>query len=183
MTPEFRTWRGKSGENQVYVIQSGVGSDRALFAARAIASLTRFDFFISTGCAGALVSGLGSGDLIVAKEVVAGGSVWAVSGWLASSLLLSSREARVPVKEGRILTSPKILDTTEKKNLAAQKNKAIAVEMEAAAIAAIAAQNHIPFACVKVVLDEVSDELPRTDLRSLAKRAECSLTVLFKNWL
>jgi adenosylhomocysteine nucleosidase len=58
-----------------------------------------------------------------------------------------------------LVTSPRVCDQPEKRRLAATY-KAALVDMEAAAIARLAAMREIPFYCIKGVSDALDDHLP-----------------------
>jgi adenosylhomocysteine nucleosidase len=58
-----------------------------------------------------------------------------------------------------LVTSPKVADEAEKRRLAAAYGAGL-VDMEAAAIARLAAMRGIPFYCVKGVSDGTTDQLP-----------------------
>jgi adenosylhomocysteine nucleosidase len=58
-----------------------------------------------------------------------------------------------------LATSPKVADRAEKRRLAATYDAAL-VDMEAAAIARLAAMREIPFYCIKGVSDGLNDRLP-----------------------
>ncbi|HTX77285.1 MAG TPA: hypothetical protein VMD29_13835 [Terracidiphilus sp.] len=58
-----------------------------------------------------------------------------------------------------LVTSPRVCDQPEKRRLATTYNAAL-VDMEAAAIARLAAMREIPFYCIKGVSDALDDHLP-----------------------
>jgi adenosylhomocysteine nucleosidase len=62
-----------------------------------------------------------------------------------------------------LVTSPKVADSAEKHRLAATYDAAL-VDMEAAAIARLAAMREIPFYCIKGVSDGLNDRLPDFNL-------------------
>ena len=67
-----------------------------------------------------------------------------------------------------LATSPKVADQAEKRRLAAAY-KAALVDMEAAAVARLAAMREIPFYCIKGVSDGLDDRLP--DFNRFHRRA------------
>ena len=75
---------------------------------------------------------------------------------------------RAPAISGS-LTSPKVANRAEKRRLASAYNAAL-VDMEAAAIARLAAMREIPFYCIKGVSDGLNDRLPDFNRVSLAQR-------------
>ena len=140
-----RVWRGYLGDGAaVRVLQIGVGLDRA---ERAAAEASGAGFYLSAGCAGALVPGLRAGDLVIADRILvldrAGRAVREVPTD-ASALAGWSADRGVEVRVGAIASSPVVLATGDGKRDAAGLG-AVAVDMESAA--------------VKVVLDEAGDEV------------------------
>ena len=68
-----------------------------------------------------------------------------------------------------LATSPTVADEPEKRRLASTYNAAL-VDMEAAAIARLAAMRGIPFYCIKGVSDALADHLPDFNRFPLARR-------------
>jgi len=152
-------WTARAGDVEVWLVQSGVGLARAGDAAAAIVASGRFDLLLSAGCAGALAPELRPGDLVVASAGVADGRRFAVDAAFERRAQQICRERSLPWHAGSILTSPVVLTKAAVKREAAQSSGAIAVEMEAGAIAAVAAQHEIPFGQVRAILDTAELEL------------------------
>jgi hypothetical protein len=68
--------------------------------------------------------------------------------------------AEVGIDAGDLLTSPVALESPTEKRAAADATHAVAVDMESAAIAAVAARAGVPFVALRVVVDAVDDSLP-----------------------
>ena len=79
----------------------------------------------------------------------------------ASSTLRTGERFRCDAGAGELwlLTSPQVADSAEKRRLASAYDAAL-VDMEAAAIARLAAMRGIPFYCIKGVSDGFNDQLP-----------------------
>jgi adenosylhomocysteine nucleosidase len=155
----LKTWRGASPLGEVLVVQSGVGLQRAGDAATVIAASGQFDLFISAGCAGALGAELQPGDLVVASDVFGEGLRFDVDADFQARAGEICDRLRLPWQRGGVLTSPTVLTTVASRREAVERSGAIAVEMEAIAIARIAAQHGIAFAEVRSVLDSADIEL------------------------
>lgn len=151
-------WEGRAGPNHVTLIQSGVGP-RA--ARRAIeAAFDPCNVIVSLGFAGALEPGLKVGDLVLSQTVL-----WEENGQLCrhevEDTLVSTAEAALPpdlrqrAALGALLSSPVVLATPSAKKQAARRYRAVAVEMEAAALAGYAAQQGVPFLALRAILDPV----------------------------
>lgn len=104
---------------------------------------------LSTGFCGALDPALGRGDVFVADSVHTGQHTY--SALPAPS---QKRHAR-----GALLSVDRVAVTTEEKR-ALLAAGALAVEMEAAAVARQAERCDIPFYCVRVVSDEAAERMP-----------------------
>jgi len=82
--------------------------------------------------------------------------------YTVSSVIDASTGERFPTASSTgptLVTSPKVADEPEKHRLAAAYSAAL-VDMEAAAIARLAAMRGIPFFCIKAVSDGLTDRLP-----------------------
>jgi adenosylhomocysteine nucleosidase len=152
------------------VVQSGPGAARAsAAAARAIdrgASL-----LISWGLAGGLDERLGAGTLVLPRRVIEHGKepLAVDAAWHARLAALADEFA---LALGDLLTVPSALESPAMKRAAAAATRAVAVDMESAAIAAVAARACVPFVAVRVVVDGVADSLPRGAEQWIDERGE-----------
>jgi nucleoside phosphorylase len=154
------TWRGYLGDGvSCLVVRTGLGLDRARAAAEAAPPAR---LFLSAGCAGALSEDLHAGDVVMADGVVrldrdlrqaerlpaasAGLMPWAVGRGFAA-------------RAGLVVSSPIVLDGALRSTVAAATGGHV-VEMESAAVAAVARRRGVPFLGVRVVLDEADQVLP-----------------------
>jgi len=163
---EERVWSGSVSRREVVVITGGIGPRRTQqtlekFAQRPFAAL------LSVGCAGALVSGLTTGQLILAPDV----RMWSAhaeaqldqfptDAKLFSHARTAASLAMVPHAEGPLFTSAKVLYTPEDKAEQGRVTGAIAVEMESAVHAAFAAAHGLPFLILRVILDPAGMAIP-----------------------
>jgi nucleoside phosphorylase len=155
----LRAWRGYLGDGvAVRVVQSGVGFERA---GRLAADVAPAGLFLSCGCAGALVPGLRAGDLVIADRIVEldhSGRVRGEHAVAPAGLATWSATRGLAVRVGTLASSPIMLPSHEAKRDAAGHG-AVVVEMESAAVAGAARDRGIPCTVVKVVLDEVRDQV------------------------
>lgn len=128
-------WKGRG----VLLIANGAGPERAGEAARACSGSAAI---INIGFCGALASNLGIGDVIVADRVFFQDQVFECKGFTTSPA----------VSHGPVLSHPRIVATASEKERLRQSG-AIAVEMEAGAVAAFARDAGIVFYCVRSVSD------------------------------
>jgi len=119
---------------------------RAVTAAELSAS--RLEAVVSTGLCGALVPTLPMGQVLVATKVL---DLQTRETFECSPLF-----ATPDAPSGVIVTQNRIAnDSAEKRNLAALE--AVAVDMEAAGVAARARRAGLPFSCIKVVSDALEE--------------------------
>lgn len=148
---------GKLAGREVAIIESGVGQKAA---AKATAEAIKFyqpKWVISAGFAGGLDDRLKRGHIVMADEVVS-----AAGEKLATDLRLD-RESLAATKGlhiGRLLTVDSILREPAERRRLAEKQGAIACDMESFAVAATCRERGVPFLAVRIVSDAVDDELP-----------------------
>jgi adenosylhomocysteine nucleosidase len=139
-------WRRRRASGDWIAACAGAG---AAAAARALAQAERdgpADFIISTGWAGALNADLSAGR------------AYRISGVIDSR---TGERFPIPGESGDywLVTSPRVADQPEKRRLAAATGAGL-VDMEAAALARVAARRGVPFRCVKGVSDGFGETMP-----------------------
>jgi len=145
-----------SGENRVIV--GGMGHERATQAARQLTDIG-VRALVSWGCAGALHPGLTPGTLMLPAQVIADHGEYRVdAGWRAT--LMDRIGSRLAVDTRPLLGSAEVLTSSIAKQAAFARHGAVAVDMESAAVAAIAASCNIPFLVVRAIADPNSLTLP-----------------------
>ena len=143
-----------------WVAVSGMGPHNAMRAAErllacGVARLANW------GVAGALASDLVSGDVLIPDRIcyMRDDPGFATDPGLAEQLteLLS---ASLRVRRGILWSTSQPVATTADKQALATRSHALAVDMEAAPIAAVAARAKLPFVAMKAICDPVDRELP-----------------------
>ena len=105
---------------------------------------------LSAGFSGAVVPGLGVGDLILASAVCdAGGRLWPTTWPTGDS----------SYRRGRLLTVPHILGAPAEKRRLGEQTGAVAVDMETAGVARMCTTAGVPFGCARVISDDVDTAL------------------------
>ena len=139
--------------------QSGPGRENAAAAARAVAE-SGADALVSLGLAGGLEPGLQPGTAVVPDRIIlhSGEALATDYGW--KTRIVAAIGSALATEEGALLTAGSVLDTPERKRAAAQTTGAVAVDMESAAIAAVAADAGLPAVAIRVVADRATDALP-----------------------
>jgi adenosylhomocysteine nucleosidase len=133
-------------ENAVATV-GGIGRGAARKATEAVITNYQPRFVISAGIAGALTPALKVGDVVHAREVVdadSGARFVAADG---ESVVATVASVRGPAE----------------KRMIAQRWSADVVDMEAAAVAAVAQEHGIEFAAIKAISDELDFVMPPVD--------------------
>ena len=126
-------------------------------AGEAVAAVReRPDVVVSTGLCGALAPELELGDIFVAT---------AVNGKPAEL-----PRSRKPYRSGPLVSVDRVVGTAAEKQQLRKHSGAMAVEMEAEAVAAYAHKLGVPFYCIRVISD-VADESFRVDLNAARKNS------------
>lgn len=138
------------------VATTGMGRSAAAAGARALISAGA-RALASWGMAGGLDPSLHAGAILLPTEVVGvDGCVHSCeAGWRHR---LSST---IAAQTGRLVTCAKAVGSVEDKAALFKSTGAVAVDMESAAIAEVAAEHRLPFIAVRVVVDGAADVLPR----------------------
>lgn len=136
---------------------SGIGPDAAVTAARKLVE-RGCEAIISWGIAGGLSPGLTIGDLVVPEQIRGDDVLYAVDANLRRALAarLGNR-----LHGGALVTTAEVIRTPQSKAALHRRHGAIAVDMESAAIAQVAADHRLPFAAIRAISDRASDPLPR----------------------
>jgi len=171
-------WRWESDEGEWIAACAGAGVEAAT---RAFAEIERDQVFvqvISVGWVGALTEEFAAGKVYEVSEVIDArtGERFSASNWPESK-----SDAKMP----RLVTSSKVADEAEKRRLAAAYGAEL-VDMEAAAVARLAAMRGVPFICLKGVSDALQDQLPDFN-RFISKTGQFSLVrfilfILIRPW-
>lgn len=148
------------------VIQvSGMGEAAAKRAASELAEQGA-DALASWGTAGALDPLLQSGDLLLPEEVRGTGATFPVDeAWRAR--LATLLDAELTVRAGLLLHSSTAVESPAAKHELHRRTGALAVDMESAAIAAVAASRGLPVLIVRSIADTAESFLPRAALSAV----------------
>lgn len=148
------------------VLVGGIGPERATRAAeRLLAEGARA--LASFGIAGGLDPALAAGALIVPEQVLAADHTVldADAEWHAR--LVRALQDQAPDRRSMVLV-PRALADAAAKLAAFHATGAAAVDMESAAVAAVAARAGVPFACVRAVSDPAHLRIPPSAMTGVA---------------
>ena len=137
---KFRTYESP----RAVVVAGGIGARIARLASQAIVNVYQPNLLISCGIAGSVSSNIRVAEVVQPQEILD---------------LETNCRYRAAGSDGLLLSASSILPTDTKRSLAA-KHGAIAVDMEAAAVAAVASANHIPVFAIKAISDDLDSHLP-----------------------
>jgi len=160
---ETRVWRGAAGEHTVLLYRTGVGVDLAARRTDSLLAAGGIDVVINTGCAGGLRDDLNAGSVVAAAATL--GPLPAVTRhpcspqWTAR-LHAAAHAAGLSTHGGALLTSPVPLLTAASKRQHRDVHGATAVDMESAAVAAVAAARGIAAAALRAVFDTAEVDIP-----------------------
>lgn len=155
-----------AGGGECWVIQTGVGPQRAHAAARDVLSQQVFALAISSGFACALAPAA-IGDILIGTKAAAirdGGPLdyLEVEGgerqrWCT---MLSGSEALARATFGCFISADRIVYRAAEKIALAERTRATGLDMESAALAGEAKAAQVPFLIVRSVSDLLTEELP-----------------------
>lgn len=150
-----------------WIAVSGIGPHNAMRAAErllgcGVARLANW------GVAGALDARLAAGDLLVVDRVRYAHDDPGYATDAAASERLAAALAKVlRVRRGTLWSSVQPVATAAEKQALAERSGAVAVDMEAAPVAAVALRAKLPFVAVKAICDPAGRELPAGIVRAL----------------
>ncbi len=139
-------WAQRDAEDEWIAACAGAGQDAATRAFGALEDGGPIDLVFSIGWAGAL------------RGSFAPGTAHNIAGVID---IQTGERFNCDAEAGEVwlVTSPRVCDEEEKRRLAATYSAGL-VDMEAAAVARLAAMREIPFYCIKGVSDALAARLP-----------------------
>jgi adenosylhomocysteine nucleosidase len=158
--------------NEVLLAANGVGRSRAAAAVDAALSHFQADAVVSTGFCGALSPTLGIGDIVSA-------TCTAFREERYGALQAASER---PHRSGALVCSGRVVQSAEEKRRLAETG-ALAVEMEAAGVAARAAARALPFYCIRAVTDLAGENMANDFNRALRPDGHFDTIVILRGSL
>ena len=156
------------GKHDVVVAVSGPGMQRALDTSENLIKEFRPNLVLSTGTCGGISADLKTGNLVIPHSVQFLSLDQAdplpypaivLDTELAQGLTLARNRCGVLGKEGLLLTTDRIVRTTEEKRAIMDIPESTAVDMESAAVASAAQDHGVPFGIVRAVADPAWENL------------------------
>lgn len=162
----LRAFVGTGGGGECWLVQTGVGLEKAGRAAAAVFQQASFALAVSTGFACALIPAE-IGDLLAGGEVVlVGADGERQSGAIEMpgeerDAFLSCVSRRIqPDHRGCFASVGRVVGRAQEKRRFAQATGAVGLDMESAALAEEARRARVPFAILRAVSDLVEEDLP-----------------------
>jgi adenosylhomocysteine nucleosidase len=148
---------------------SGIGHDNARRAAQTLIDAGAAAL-VSWGYCGGLDPRLACGTLVLPDMVIAadGTIFYADPEWRAQLQHLLA--GRVAISGGSLAESTEPITDVRRKQALFERRGAVAVDMESAAVAGVAARAGLPFAAIRAVVDVARHGLPRRVLRAVDSR-------------
>jgi adenosylhomocysteine nucleosidase len=142
------------------VAVSGMGRTAAVAAAGALieAGATAL---VSWGLAGGLDPRLQAGTICLPSVVVLRDGATFATDVHWREILAAAISQHLCVVSGKLLTSAAAIEDVAAKAAAFAETGAVAVDMESAGVAQIAASKRLPFVAVRAIVDTAGDTLPR----------------------
>jgi adenosylhomocysteine nucleosidase len=141
------------------VAVSGMGRSAAVAAARALVDAGA-TALVSWGLAGGLDPRLQAGAICLPSIVVSRDGATFATDLQWREILTAAIGQRLFVVSGKLLTSAAAIQDVAAKAAAFGETGAVAVDMESAGVAQIAALNRLPFVAVRAIVDTAGDTLP-----------------------
>lgn len=140
--------------------QTGVGMANAHEATEILLRRSKPAIIISTGCCGSTQQDLIPGDLILASEILSETPTDCFKTDEAGTDGIEKmiREEDLPYRKGPLLTVWSMAGSSKKKEVGLRGS--LGLEMETAAVAAIASKETVPFVSLRAVFDPMDEEIP-----------------------
>ena len=138
----------------------GIGAERAKRAAERMLD-AGMEILISWGTAGALVNDIQPGDLIIPETIIAnGGKIYQTAKYLRISIVHQLRDCPGNIFLGQLADSIYVLTNIAAKTSLHRHSGSLAVDMESAAIAEVAARHEVQYVAIRAITDSVEMALP-----------------------
>lgn len=143
---------GRYSGARIAVVESGMGFARARAATEQLLEAHTPGWVLSSGFCGGLLESTKSGDIVVATSIC---------DTHGQQLKVDVSMASQPgLHVGRIVVTDEMVRTVEEKQRLAAESGAVAVDLESLAVAQVCAERSVKFMSVRVVSDDLSEDLP-----------------------
>ncbi len=164
--------RTSTNSHDMMLVANGAGAKRAAAAVDAALGGFSPDVIVSTGFCGALSPNLKIAEVVTADYVTDG----------ARSFKVMKPESEFPHQTGKIVTIDHVAGTAAEKSVLRARG-GLAVEMEAAGVAARANVLGLPFYCIRVVTDLAGEDMENDFNRALREDGHFATMSILKGTL
>jgi len=167
-------------KNNLRLHRAGMGAERARLAANHLIE-NGATALISWGVAGGLAPHVHPGQLILPDHIIDqnGRSFPVDQPWRTQ--LQNNLPPSLPILNGSLLQASQLITSVAEKQQLFIQYQAIAVDMETAAIAAVAQRAHLPFLAIRAIVDPIDFTFPAWLHQSLDAAGEIKIPTLMKN--
>lgn len=161
----WRYWQGEASGRSVAIVRGGLGSQACTEAAELAHLCFGPQAMVVLGFSGALRADLRPGTLIVAERTTPEGTdgpdlvTVAADAGMVRAAIAAGQAAGIPTACGTLVTVATLAATPQAKHALAASTGAVAVDMEAGAVAAVAARAGLRFLAAKIVFDAADEPL------------------------
>jgi adenosylhomocysteine nucleosidase len=144
--------------NRVILLETGMGPENARGAAKTLLQTYKVDCMVNFGSAGMINEELKVGDAFLVKEITeaASGKLVRTNRQMTEAISAFLNEQDRGFACGRLLTSPEPVVRRAHRQRLAEQFMVGAVDMEAYALAEVAATAKFPFAALKMISDRAN---------------------------
>jgi adenosylhomocysteine nucleosidase len=163
-------WQGVLHQQDVVLLQCGMGPERAAQAVLWLGQHYELAGVLSVGFAGALQAELRPGDALLVTRILVQDDAARTAGLIAGSGIrpdarlahiaaMAVAQAAVVSHTGGLLSTTAVVAPAAAKQVLGQHSGALAVDMESYSVGQMAAQRHIPFAVLRTIFDTAHENM------------------------
>ncbi len=153
-------------EKNIFLCVSGIGYQSSLDATKELLKLN-VDALISWGIAGATCDLVNTGDLILAKAVKKHEKIYYTSDEWCKKIIYHFHDSSHRIFNKDIVSTEKIYATPVEKMKLFRRTKALAIDMESAAMAEVAIKNNLDFIVIRAIADSAILNIPDTVIKNI----------------
>jgi len=179
--------RGVIGRNEVIAVSGIFGKVESAFFVQKILDLYKINMIFLVSGAGALTEQIKPGEIVVGEAYQEFDRVIGLdcrTETIISDIDVTQklREDFPDIKSGKIISGDQIVNSKTERNQLFEKFRALALDMDSAAVAKVAKINGIRFVSIKVILD-LCDENTQKDYDAFFERFSGRPAVLLSRFL
>ncbi|MCI0655341.1 MAG: phosphorylase [Methylococcaceae bacterium] len=163
--------------DKTLILLSGIGPDKAAAGAEILIG-QGCNALLSWGCAAALEPELKPGDLIIPEKILCANAEAFNTGHEWRGKLLDRLADHQTIHTGPITESRTLVGTAADKLALRNQTGAIALDMESAAIARLAARQNLPFVTIRAIADPASMDLPKPVATAVNQNGDLKFSLL-----